>query len=211
MQNPLFANKTTASPASPSVSDAQVADTFSPWKIALIDDEDDVISVSEMVLKRVLVDSRPLAFLKAHSAEEAKHLFEEHSDIALALVDVVMENDHAGLDLVKWIRESNKNTTTRLILRTGQPGEAPEEDVIRDYDINDYKNKTELNSTRLKTTIYFSHLILLLPASAQNKPAPPTTLRHKPIQQSPSIQIYTSLSAHARRLTLLCKLVNKPS
>ncbi len=154
MQNPLFANKTTPSPASPSVTDAQVADTFSPWKIALIDDEDDVISVSEMVLKRVLVDSRPLAFLKAHSAEEAKHLFEEHSDIALALVDVVMENDHAGLDLVKWIRESNKNTTTRLILRTGQPGEAPEEDVIRDYDINDYKNKTELNSTRLKTTIY---------------------------------------------------------
>ena len=65
-----------------------------------------------------------------------------------------MEDDHAGLDLIKWIRESHKNTTTRLILRTGQPGQAPEEDVIRDYDINDYKNKTELNSTRLKTTIY---------------------------------------------------------
>ncbi|SEG67905.1 HD domain-containing phosphohydrolase [Marinobacterium lutimaris] len=125
-----------------------------PWKVALIDDEDDVISISEMVLKRVLVDSRPLMFLKANSAEEAKVLFEQHADIALALVDVVMEDDHAGLDLVKWIRESKKNTTTRLVLRTGQPGEAPEEDVIRDYDINDYKNKTELNSTRLKTTIY---------------------------------------------------------
>ncbi|MDC0611761.1 DUF3369 domain-containing protein [Vibrio sp.] len=154
MPNTLFLKKSTSK-----VPDVKPVNNFkdeplSPWKVALIDDEDDVISVSELVLKRVLVDSRPLEFLKAHSAEEAKQLFEQHTDIALALVDVVMEDDHAGLDLVKWIREKNKNTTTRLVLRTGQPGEAPEEDVIREYDINDYKNKTELNSTRLKTTIY---------------------------------------------------------
>ncbi len=154
MPNPLFSKKKPASNLGDAKSDGNTAKSLTPWKVALIDDEDDVISVSEMVLKRVLVDSRPLEFLKARSAQEAKQLFEEHSDIALALVDVVMEDDHAGLELVKWIRECNKNTTTRLVLRTGQPGEAPEEDVIRDYDINDYKNKTELNSTRLKTTIY---------------------------------------------------------
>ncbi len=154
MPNPLFSKKTAAVTPTPHDAAARLDDEFSPWKVALIDDEDDVISISEMVLKRVLVDSRPLQFLKANSAKEAKLLFEQHADIALALVDVVMEDDHAGLDLVKWIRESNKNTTTRLVLRTGQPGEAPEEDVIRDYDINDYKNKAELNSTRLKTTIY---------------------------------------------------------
>ncbi|WPC72378.1 HD domain-containing phosphohydrolase [Vibrio porteresiae] len=154
MPNPLFAKKATPYPAASQANEGKLGEELTPWKVALIDDEDDVISVSEMVLKRVLVDSRPLLFLKARSAEEAKQLFKDHSDIALALVDVVMESDHAGLDLVKWIRESHKNTSTRLVLRTGQPGEAPEEDVIRDYDINDYKNKTELNSTRLKTTIY---------------------------------------------------------
>lgn len=154
MSNPLFSKKTVAHAPSSHSAVAHANDALVPWKVALIDDEDDVISISEMVLKRVLVDSRPLQFLKAHSAEEAKLLFEQHNDIAIAMVDVVMEDDHAGLDLVKWIRESNKNTTTRLVLRTGQPGEAPEEDVIRDYDINDYKNKAELNSTRLKTTIY---------------------------------------------------------
>lgn len=154
MPKPLFAKKAAPSPEVSQTKEGNLSEELTPWKVALIDDEDDVISVSEMVLKRVLVDSRPLIFLKAHSAEEAKQLFKDHYDIALALVDVVMENDHAGLDLVKWIRESQKNTSTRLVLRTGQPGEAPEEDVIRDYDINDYKNKTELNSTRLKTTIY---------------------------------------------------------
>jgi len=116
------------------------------------DDEDDIIAVSEMVLKRLQVDDRPLVFLKAHSAKGAMQLFEEHSDIAIAMVDVVMENDHAGLDLVKWIRESHKNTSTRLVLRTGQPGQAPEEDVIRNYDINDYKNKTELTGFFEKMT-----------------------------------------------------------
>ncbi|MBM6552080.1 HD domain-containing phosphohydrolase [Marinomonas ostreistagni] len=154
MQNPLFSKQASQPKVSSQAIDSKLEDALMPWKVALIDDEDDVIAVSEMVLKRIQVDDRPLEFLKAHSAEEARKLFQAHPDIAIALVDVVMEDDHAGLDLVKWIRESNKNTTTRLVLRTGQPGQAPEENVIRDYDINDYKNKTELNSTRLKTTIY---------------------------------------------------------
>jgi response regulator RpfG family c-di-GMP phosphodiesterase len=40
------------------------------------------------------------------------------------------------------------------VLRTGQPGQAPEEKVIVDYDINDYKEKTELNRTKLFTTVF---------------------------------------------------------
>ncbi|SBS32647.1 Cyclic di-GMP phosphodiesterase response regulator RpfG [Marinomonas aquimarina] len=155
MQSPLFARKVASeSSTQKAMEDKRDVMDNEPWKVALIDDEEDIITVSEMVLKRLLVDDRPLTFLKAHSAKEAMQLFEQHSDIAIAMVDVVMETDHAGLDLVKWIRESHKNTTTRLVLRTGQPGQAPEEDVIRDYDINDYKHKTELNSTRLKTTVY---------------------------------------------------------
>lgn len=154
MQNPLFSKQVSKEVSDQSFEHHKALEDLCPWKVALIDDEDDIIKISEMVLKRIEVDDRPLEFLTAHSAEEAKRLFEEHSDIAIAVVDVVMEDDHAGLDLVKWIRENQKNTTTRLVLRTGQPGQAPEEDVIRDYDINDYKNKTELNATRLKTVIY---------------------------------------------------------
>lgn len=154
MQNTLFVKKAPTCPATNMAIETKLDELSRPWKVALIDDEEDVIKVSELVLKRVSVDDRPLKFLKANSAKEAKVLFENNPDIAIALVDVVMEDDHAGLELVKWIRESHKNTSTRLVLRTGQPGQAPEEDVIRDYDINDYKNKTELNSTRLKTIIY---------------------------------------------------------
>lgn len=122
--------------------------------MAIIDDDHDVVAVTQLVLKELEVDGQPLMFLTAHSAEEGRKLFRDNNDIAMAFVDVVMETDEAGLDLIRWIRDENRNHKTRLIIRTGQPGQAPEESVIRDYDINDYKNKTELSATRLKTATY---------------------------------------------------------
>ena len=80
----------------------------------------------------------------------------EEADIALILLDVVMETDQAGLDVVKYVREELNNHSIRIVLRTGQPGQAPEKRLIRDYDINDYKNKTELTSSKLFTLMYSS-------------------------------------------------------
>ena len=124
------------------------------WKLLVIDDEAEIHSVTRLVLSDIEIDGYKLEFLSAYSADEAKRMFDEHHDIAIALVDVVMETDHAGLELVRWIRETKQNHATRLILRTGQPGQAPEESVIKDYDINDYKSKTELTATKLKTITY---------------------------------------------------------
>ena len=64
-----------------------------------------------------------------------------------------METDAAGLDLVEYIRNELKNETVRIILRTGQPGQAPERRVIVQYDINDYKAKTELTADKLFTSL----------------------------------------------------------
>ena len=128
-----------------------------PWKVLIVDDEEGVHRVTRLVLKNVTFDNRPIQLLEARTAAEAKKLCEEHgTDIALALVDVVMETDDAGLKLVQIIREEHDNFMTRVVLRTGQPGQAPEEQVIQDYDINDYKDKTELTGTKLKTLLYSS-------------------------------------------------------
>lgn len=127
-----------------------------PWKVAIIDDEQQVHAVTQLVLKNTLVDEQPLQFLNAYSAEEGLRLFQDHPDIALAFIDVIMETDNAGLDLIHQIRNDLQNHATRIVLRTGQPGSAPEETVIRTYDINDYKSKTELTDTKLKTCVYSS-------------------------------------------------------
>jgi response regulator RpfG family c-di-GMP phosphodiesterase len=127
-----------------------------PWNILLVDDEDDVLEVSRMVLEDLTFEDRPLNILTSRSAREARELFELHDDIALAFVDVVMETEHAGLDLVKYVREQLRNDRTRLILRTGNPGAAPERDVVRYLEIDDYKEKTELTADRLGTAVLTS-------------------------------------------------------
>lgn len=125
------------------------------WKILVIDDEPEVHNITRLVLKDFSFDNGSLELVSAYSAGEAKELMSDSgTEYAVAIVDVVMETHHAGLEFVKWVRETLDNHRIRLILRTGQPGEAPEESVIRDYDINDYKNKTELTALRLKTTVF---------------------------------------------------------
>ncbi|MCB0061405.1 MAG: HAMP domain-containing histidine kinase [Caldilineaceae bacterium] len=127
-----------------------------PWKILIVDDEAEVHQVTELALQRVTYDGRELVFLSAYSAKEACAIMREHTDVAVVLLDVVMETNQAGFIFVKYLRETLQNRCTRIILRTGQPGEAPEETIIRDYDINDYKTKTELTRQKLCTSIMIS-------------------------------------------------------
>lgn len=126
------------------------------WKVLVVDDESEVHHITRIVLSGFVFDERPLDIISANSAAQAREILQADKGhtIAVAIVDVVMETQHAGLDLIRWVREELHNNTIRLVLRTGQPGEAPEESVIRDYDLNDYKNKTELTALRLKTLIY---------------------------------------------------------
>merc|ERR1712173_306956 len=92
-------------------------------------------------------------FHHAYSGEEAVKKLTEIPNISVVLLDVVMETDDAGLVTVKRIREELNNSQLRIILRTGQPGYAPEENIIREYDINDYKTKTELTRAKLVTSL----------------------------------------------------------
>lgn len=136
--------------------DEPIVETFhrTPWKIAIIDDDLDVHKVTQLILKEFQFEQRQLKLIHAYSAAQAKELFAQHDDIAIALLDVVMEDEHAGLGVVKYIREQLDNHYTRIILRTGQPGSVPEDKVIQDYDIDGYKSKTELTRSCLNHTLY---------------------------------------------------------
>lgn len=128
----------------------------SNWKVMIVDDEAEVHAVTKLALSNFQFQNRRLEFISAYSAEQAKKAIIDHPDTAVILLDVVMETDDAGLQVVDFIRNHIQNHFVRVILRTGQPGQAPERQVIINYDINDYKSKTELTAQKLFTVIMSS-------------------------------------------------------
>ncbi len=124
-----------------------------PWRMLVVDDEPDVHRVTRMVLGDFTFEGRSLDIISAFSGSEARQILNKTHDIAVILLDVVMETDDAGLTLVREIRQDLGNENVRIVLRTGQPGMAPEQKVIVEYDINDYKSKAELTAQKLFTTI----------------------------------------------------------
>ncbi|HVT35168.1 MAG TPA: histidine kinase dimerization/phospho-acceptor domain-containing protein, partial [Nevskiaceae bacterium] len=120
-----------------------------PWLVLVVDDDAEVHAVTRLALSAFEFAGRPVRILEAHSAAEARTRLAQHTDIALILLDVVMETEHAGLDLVRYIRDELKNSIVRIVLRTGQPGQAPPLDVVVRYEIDDYRSKTEMTFERL--------------------------------------------------------------
>ncbi|WP_201324109.1 hybrid sensor histidine kinase/response regulator [Pseudanabaena sp. lw0831] len=123
------------------------------WKVLIVDDEVEIHNITRLALQDFSFDNKRLHFLSAYSGAESRQMMTDNPDIAVILLDVIMESDDAGLITAKYIRETLQNRAMRIILRTGQPGQVPERQAIIDYDIDDYKTKTEFTSQKLFTTI----------------------------------------------------------
>lgn len=116
-----------------------------PWRVLLVDNEADIHLSTEMSMRAARLDGLPIVFERADSADSARAMLRANS-YALALLDIVMETQHAGLELVRWVRAEADDPLVRLVVRTGQPGAAPELTVLRDYDIVDYRGKSLMAS-----------------------------------------------------------------
>jgi len=126
---------------------------MTPWKILVVDDEEGIHGITRMIFRDYEFEQRPIELISAMSGKEARAQLQQHPDIVLVLLDVVMETENEGLQLVDYIRNDLVNKDVRIILRTGHPGYAPEAQVIIQYDINDYLSKAELSASRLLTSV----------------------------------------------------------
>lgn len=122
-------------------------------KVLIVDDEPTVHDITALVLRNFRYNGYQLELRSAYSAAEAREVLATSGPFALILLDVVMETDDAGLNLARYIREELKDPMVRIILRTGQPGMVPQRQVMRDYEIDDYKEKAELTSERFDATV----------------------------------------------------------
>lgn len=123
------------------------------WKLFIVDDDKDIHEITKLALKDLKFKDKPISFVSAYSASEAISYLKESPLFAIVLLDIGMETNDAGLDVATFIRKQLKDDLTRIIIRTGQPGDVPEQEIIDNYDINDYKSKTELTVEKLFTSI----------------------------------------------------------
>lgn len=129
------------------------ADTEQGYLVLVVDDDEYVHQLTNMVLKGFAFENRKIRLASVYSGAEGKQYLRNHPDVAVVLLDVVMEADDAGLQVVNFIRSELRNNEVRILIRTGQPGAAPEESVFQDYDINDYLSKTDITAHKLRMTI----------------------------------------------------------
>ncbi|SEA72459.1 GGDEF/EAL domain-containing response regulator [Marinobacterium iners] len=129
-------------------------EAYRPWKVLSV--EDDPVYQASLVhaLSCIRVAGRPLEVICTQSALDAARVLPEHADIALILLDVVMESDDAGLRLVSTIRDVIGNNQVRIVLLTGQPGMTPpRQDLLEHFEIDDYWCKSELTHEHLLSVI----------------------------------------------------------
>ena len=122
-------------------------------KILIVDDEPDIHEITQLTLHDLQVKGREIQFLSASRGDEAVRVMQAHPDVAVILLDVVMETNSAGLDACRAIRQTLSNPFVRILLRTGFPGEAPERETIDTFDIDGYLPKAELTSARLYASV----------------------------------------------------------
>lgn len=167
------------------------------WKIIVVDDKEQVHAVTHLALQNFRYKNKSLELIPAYSSKEGQQLLEENPDTAVLLLDVVMERDEAGLDLVKYIREKLHNRFIRIILRTGQPGIAPEQSVIEEYDINGYILKTELTQQKLfcflLTAIRSYHNLLTVEEARQRISDKNKELENSNLVLEKKVQEYTQI------------------
>lgn len=132
----------------------EAAEDKRPWKVLLVDDEADIHAVLHLALDGMAFEGRPVQLLDANSSQEARALLQAHPDVAVVLLDVVMESSDAGLSLVRHVRHELRNRLVQILLITGQPGYAPPHDVVVDYEINGFRLKSELSTERIFVSVY---------------------------------------------------------
>ncbi|WP_421132319.1 EAL domain-containing protein [Alteromonas sp. A079] len=125
----------------------------STWKVLSVEDDINYQRSISLSLRAVEVMGRELEVLTANSATQAASILSERDDIAVILLDVVMESDDAGLYLVDTIRRVIGNDRVRIVLLTGQPGVAPQKKIMQRYDIDEYWTKTDTTEEKLHSIV----------------------------------------------------------
>lgn len=123
--------------------------------ILVVDDEPEVHKVTNLALSNHTYKGFKFRLHDALSACEAKGKYEHvESKLVVALLDVVMESELAGLYLAKWIKELDSRVM--VVIRSGQIGvndTASIEQVQKEFGADFVLQKSTLTTQILLDTV----------------------------------------------------------
>lgn len=110
------------------------------WNILIVDDEKNFAEdLKEEIGDYRFKGSTPNVAI-AHSGFEAINILGQ-SEFALLIIDIIMETPDAGLHVIEFIRNKQKNSLMQIIVMTARPDIYEESDIISRYEIHSFIDK----------------------------------------------------------------------
>jgi CheY-like chemotaxis protein len=126
------------------------------WKILVVDDDWGTFEITTLALKNLPHFNDTLELYYAPSAAAAIKFLKNNHNVAIILLDIVMESNDAGLKVIDYVRDVQNDFFTQIVVRTGYHGPISENGLMFLYDIQGYLSKSELLAYDLRLTILFS-------------------------------------------------------
>lgn len=123
------------------------------WRVLVVDSHPDVHAAARAALAGQTLFDRPVEFIHASSEDEALALLLREQDVAMVLLEADTPGQDGGQCLLDYIRNSAGLRNTRIVLRTGNQGQAPGLEALLRYDINDHCTSAGLTPERLRMMV----------------------------------------------------------
>jgi len=115
------------------------------WKILITDDQEMIHVMIKHYLSGYQFKGSGLQFIDAFSGQDAKTLLKDNPDIAVVLLDVMLEEPDTGFQIVQYIRETLNNKLLKIIMLTGKLNIDKAKFFFMKYDIDIYCPKYDIN------------------------------------------------------------------
>jgi signal transduction histidine kinase len=115
------------------------------WKVLITDDQELIHVMIKHYLSDYQYQGAGLQFVDAFTGKEAMKILKEQSDIAVIVLDVMLEEADMGFKVVQYIRETLNNKLVKIIMLTGKLDFDNAQNFFMKYDIDMFCPKHDLD------------------------------------------------------------------
>jgi len=117
-------------------------------EVLVVDDEKDIYIATRLALKLLEYEGIDVTVSYSDSATAAIQMIESNR-YDLIFLDIIMETIHAGYKVIEYIKKRCSYKQIKIFVRSGKPGNIPEEYMSLIDSIDGYIHKTDCTMDKL--------------------------------------------------------------